>query len=147
MLVSVNFGCFSRSRFSHFHCNTMRKAIKAHKNLHTNQQQEYIPVSCVLPTAVGIPGGLQQAPSPGAAPLAPDPPRSIAPWEQASPRTRHPRDQTPPGAGNFVAGGKSEHTPELWPSQHTGISHYIGIPPSPLYRAWTSSTCSNFSIH
>ena len=36
VLVSVKFGCFSLSRFSHFHCNTMRKAIKAHKNLHTN---------------------------------------------------------------------------------------------------------------
>ena len=36
VLVSVNFGCFSPSRFSHFHCNTMRKAIKARKNLHTN---------------------------------------------------------------------------------------------------------------
>ena len=35
VLVSVKFGCFSPSRFSHFHCNAMRKAIKAHKNLHT----------------------------------------------------------------------------------------------------------------
>ena len=35
VVVSVKFGCFSPSRFSHFHCNTMRKAIKAHKNLHT----------------------------------------------------------------------------------------------------------------
>ena len=26
-----------------FHCNTMRKAIKAHKNLQTNQQNEHIP--------------------------------------------------------------------------------------------------------
>ena len=46
VLVSVNFGCFSSSRFSHFHCNAMRKAIKAHKNLHTNQQNEHTPV-CV----------------------------------------------------------------------------------------------------
>ena len=44
VLVSVKFGCFSPSRFSHFHCNTMRKAIKAHKNLHTNQQNEHTPV-------------------------------------------------------------------------------------------------------
>ena len=29
VLVSVNFGCFSLSRFSHFHCNAMRKAIEA----------------------------------------------------------------------------------------------------------------------
>ena len=36
VLVSVKFGCFSPSRFSHFHCNTIRKAIKAHENLHTN---------------------------------------------------------------------------------------------------------------
>ena len=43
VLVSVKFGCFSPSRFSHFHCNTMRKAIKAHKNLHTNQQNEHTP--------------------------------------------------------------------------------------------------------
>ena len=35
VLVSVKFGCFSPTRFSHFHCNAMRKAIKAHKNLHT----------------------------------------------------------------------------------------------------------------
>ena len=41
VLVSVNFGCFSPNRFSHFHCNAMRKAISAHKNLHTNQQNEY----------------------------------------------------------------------------------------------------------
>ena len=32
VLVSVNSGCFSPSRFSHFHCNAMRKAIKVHKN-------------------------------------------------------------------------------------------------------------------
>ena len=38
MFISVNFGCFSPSRFSHFRCNAMRKAIKAHKNLHTIQQ-------------------------------------------------------------------------------------------------------------
>ena len=43
VLVSVNFGCFSPSRFSHFHCNAMRKAIKAHKNLHTNQQNDHTP--------------------------------------------------------------------------------------------------------
>ena len=36
VLVSVKFGSFSPSRFSHFHCNAMWKAIKAHKNLHTN---------------------------------------------------------------------------------------------------------------
>ena len=36
VLVSVKFDCFSPSRFSHFHCNATRKAIKAHKNLHTN---------------------------------------------------------------------------------------------------------------
>ena len=35
-----DFGCFSPSGFSHFHCNAMRKAIKLHKNLHTNQQNE-----------------------------------------------------------------------------------------------------------
>ena len=29
VLVSVNFGCFALSRFSHLHCNAMRKAIKA----------------------------------------------------------------------------------------------------------------------
>ena len=38
VLVSVNCGCFSPSRFSHFHCNAMRNTIKAHKNLNTNQQ-------------------------------------------------------------------------------------------------------------
>ena len=27
----------------HFHCNAMRKAIKVHKNLHTNQQNEHTP--------------------------------------------------------------------------------------------------------
>ena len=42
VLISVNFGCFSPSRCSHFHCNAMRKAIKAHKNLHTNQQNKHI---------------------------------------------------------------------------------------------------------
>ena len=41
VLVSVNFGFFSPSRFSYFHCNAMRKAIKAHENLHTNQQHEH----------------------------------------------------------------------------------------------------------
>ena len=43
VLVSVNFGCFSPKKFSHFHCNDMRKAIKSHKNLHTNQQNELTP--------------------------------------------------------------------------------------------------------
>ena len=41
VLVSVNFGCFSWSGFAHFHCNAMRKAIKVHNNLHTNQQNEH----------------------------------------------------------------------------------------------------------
>ena len=36
VLVPVKFTIFSPSMFSHFHCNPMRKAIKAHKNLHTN---------------------------------------------------------------------------------------------------------------
>ena len=40
VVVSVKFGCFSPSRFSHYHCNAMRKAIKAHINLHTSQQNE-----------------------------------------------------------------------------------------------------------
>ena len=31
---------FSSSTFSYFHCNAMRKGIKAHKNLHTNQENE-----------------------------------------------------------------------------------------------------------
>ena len=43
VLVLVNFGCFSLSRFSHFHCNAMRNAIKAHRNLHTNQYNEHTP--------------------------------------------------------------------------------------------------------
>ena len=43
VLVSVNFGCFSPSRFSHFHCNAMRKVITAPKKLHTNQQNEHTP--------------------------------------------------------------------------------------------------------
>ena len=43
VLVSLNSGCFSPSRCSHFHCNAMRKSIKAHKNLHTNQQNEHTP--------------------------------------------------------------------------------------------------------
>ena len=34
---------FFTSRFSHFHCNAMRKAIKTHKNLHTKQQNEHAP--------------------------------------------------------------------------------------------------------
>ena len=43
VLISVNFGCFSPSRFSHFHCSALRKVIKAHKKLHTNQQNEHTP--------------------------------------------------------------------------------------------------------
>ena len=43
VLVSVNSGFFSPSRFSHFHCNAVRKAIKVAENLHTNQQNEHIP--------------------------------------------------------------------------------------------------------
>ena len=43
ILVSRNFGCFSPSRFSHFLCNAMRKTIKAHNNLQTNQQNEHTP--------------------------------------------------------------------------------------------------------
>ena len=39
----MNFGCFSLSRFSQLHCNTMRKVIKVQKNLHTNQQNEHTP--------------------------------------------------------------------------------------------------------
>ena len=42
-LVSVNFGCFSPSIFSTFHYNAVRKPIKAHKNLHTSQQNEHTP--------------------------------------------------------------------------------------------------------
>ena len=45
MLVLVNFGCFSPSRFSHFHCNAMRKAIKACLSWHKNQQNEHTPGS------------------------------------------------------------------------------------------------------
>ena len=41
VLVSVNFDCFAPSRFPHFHCNAVRKAVKAHKNLHTIQQNEH----------------------------------------------------------------------------------------------------------
>ena len=43
------FGCFSQSRFSHFHCNAMRKAIRAHKNLHTNRQNEHTPGPSPVP--------------------------------------------------------------------------------------------------
>ena len=43
VLVSMKFCCFLPSRFSHFHCNAMRKAIKAHKNFHTNQKNEHTP--------------------------------------------------------------------------------------------------------
>ena len=43
VLVSVNFDCFAPSRFSHFHCKAVRKAIKAHKNWHTIQQNEHTP--------------------------------------------------------------------------------------------------------
>ena len=43
VIVSVNFHCFSLSRFSHFHCISMRKAIMVHKNLHTNQQNKHTP--------------------------------------------------------------------------------------------------------
>ena len=43
MLDSVNFGCFDRSRCQCFHCNAMRKAIKAHKNWLTIQQNEHTP--------------------------------------------------------------------------------------------------------
>ena len=46
VLVLVSFGWFSPSRFSHFHCNAMRKAIKEHKNLHTNQQNDHTLVLC-----------------------------------------------------------------------------------------------------
>ena len=45
----VNFGCFTARKFSHFHCNAMRKVIKAHKNLHTNQQNEHIQGVSVTP--------------------------------------------------------------------------------------------------
>ena len=50
------FGCFAPSRFSHFHCNAMRKAIKAHRNFHTNQQNEYTPGGVSVQTRV-CPGG------------------------------------------------------------------------------------------
>ena len=43
VLVSVNYGCFSPSRFSHFHCYVVRKAIKAPENLYTNQQSKHTP--------------------------------------------------------------------------------------------------------
>ena len=43
VLVSVNFDCFSPTRFSHFHGNAMRKTIKAHKNWHTILQNEHTP--------------------------------------------------------------------------------------------------------
>ena len=56
MLVSVNFGCFSPSRFSDFHCNAMRKAIKVHKNLHTDQQNEHTPENCLKIKEFGLEG-------------------------------------------------------------------------------------------
>ena len=43
VIVSVDFGCFSPSSFSHFDCNAVRKTIKAYKNLHTNQHNEHTP--------------------------------------------------------------------------------------------------------
>ena len=54
VFVSVNFVYFSPSRFSHFHCNAMRKAIKVHKNLHTNQQNEYTSETVLPFTANGL---------------------------------------------------------------------------------------------
>ena len=47
--------------------------------------QECIPVGCVPPAAVAVPGGLHQAP-----------PRAGTPWSRP-PWSRHPREQTPPG--------------------------------------------------
>ena len=44
LIGNVRFGefwLFLPSRFSQFHCNGMRKAIKVHKILHINQQNEH----------------------------------------------------------------------------------------------------------
>ena len=39
----VNFGCFSPSKFPRFHCNALGNATKAHKNWNTIQENEHTP--------------------------------------------------------------------------------------------------------
>ena len=69
VLDLVNFGCFVPSRSQCFHCNAMRKAIKACMNLHAIQQIEDTPggmFSCYWPqmgcpakdTRVSLMGGV-----------------------------------------------------------------------------------------
>ena len=60
MLVSVNFGCFAPSRCECYHCNAMRKAIKARMNWHKIQQNEHTPgfgVLLLVADLVANPGG------------------------------------------------------------------------------------------
>ena len=73
-------------------------------------KQECIPVGCVPPAAVAVPGGLHQAP----------PLEQTSPWTRYHPRTKPPREQTPPCgqthackhylARNFVWGGNNDLT-------------------------------------
>ena len=61
-------------------------------------QQECIPVGCLPPAAVAVPGGLHQAPPLDQAPPGPgNPPGPGTPWDQAPPR-----EQTPPGPGKNI---------------------------------------------
>ena len=82
-------------------------------------EQECIPVGCVPPAAVAIPGGLHQ------------PPREQTPPEQTSPLLTE--SQTPVKTlpyPNFVAGGKNEFLFILWISSDAfeldaNIANYV----------------------
>ena len=73
-------------------CVAFLKLKRSGSYLWIFSEQECIPVGCVPPAAVAVPGGLHQAP-----------PWEQTPWDQAPPQTRHlswdqapPPKQTPP---------------------------------------------------
>ena len=87
----------------HFHCRSLNTVLFSAQNdfhiwsefIYTvykdlsqvilHFQQECIPVGCVPPAAVAVPGGLHQTP-----------PGSRHPSQGGTPQTRHPPDQAPP---------------------------------------------------
>ena len=83
------------------------------------EKQECIPVGCVPPAAVVIPGGLHQAP-PGADPQSRPPQEQAPPWEQA-PQSRYqlgagtPLGADPPWRSAAMHAG-------IPPAMHAGIA-------------------------
>ena len=66
-------------------------------NLTALNEQECIPVGCVPPAAVAIPGGLHQTLPGSRSLLDQTPPGADTPWDPRE-QTPTPQDQAPPGS-------------------------------------------------